>query len=126
MDAFSYTASVKLTNGPVSLAGPYAGVTDLNVSSREFLDYNECITSCSQLMDDVKTKINLSTQKMVFKVSSEINPIFSGEPTLSKDWDTHEVARLWIFDEKMEITGKIQAIGQARIFQILRSEQRVS
>ncbi len=120
MQAFSYTASVKfLSNGGklTAIANTYPGVTDLSLASREFIDYNECITSCKRLMTDLKDQINLASDPVVFRVSSEINPVLGGAPTLSKDWDAHEVARLWIFDEKMEGTGRIHAIGQARIFQ---------
>jgi hypothetical protein len=125
MQAFSYTASVKLLSNEgkvAALAETYPGVTDLSVASREFVDYNECVTSCKQFMSDMKDKINLVAEKIVFKVSSEINPVYSGTPTLSKDWDAHEVARLWIFDEKMEGTGRIHAVGQARIFQTERAQ----
>jgi hypothetical protein len=125
MQAFSYTAAIKLLNsgGQVAaLADTYPGVTDLSIASREFVDYNECVTSCKQFMGDMKDKINLVADKIVFKVSSEINPVYSGTTTLSKDWDVHEVARLWIFDEKMEGTGRIHAVGQARIFELKREK----
>lgn len=120
MQAYSYTASVKLLadSGKVAAFNDiYPGVTDLSIASREFVDYNECVTSCRQFMDDMKTQINLASEKTVFKIGSEVNPAYSGGiATLSKDWDGHEVARLWIFDEKMEKTGKINAVGQARVF----------
>jgi hypothetical protein len=119
MQAFSYTASVKLltSNGAVAaFKETYPGVTDLSVASREFVDYNECVTSCRQFMDDLKTRINLTADTPIFKISSEVNPVYSGTPTMSKDWDAHEIARLWIFDERME-GGKIEAVGQARVFQ---------
>lgn len=120
MQAYSYTASVKLLQNEAAIEAfkeIYPGVTDMNIASREFVDYNECITSCKTFMEDMKGKINLSTTTKVFKVGSEINPVVSGTPTLSKDWDGHEVARLWIYDEKMEGNGgQIQAVGQARIF----------
>jgi len=124
MQSFSYTASIKLlsSGGKVAaLAETYPGVTDLSVASRQFVDYNECVTSCRQFMTDLKDKINLAAEKVVFKLNSEINPVYSGTSTLSKDWDVHEVARLWIFDEKMEGTGRINAVGQARIFQTERT-----
>ena len=120
MQAFSYTASIKLigSNGKsAAFDDTYPGVSDLSVVSREFIDYNECITSCRQLMDDMKGRINLAADKPIFKLSSEVNPVYSGAQTLSKDWAPHEVSRLWIFDEAMEKTGQIHAVGQARIFQ---------
>lgn len=120
MQAYSYTASIKLigANGKAAaFEETYPGVSDLTVVSREFVDYNECISSCRQLMDDLKGRINIAADKPIFKLSSEVNPVYSGAPTLSKDWAPHEVSRLWIFDEAMEKTGQIHAVGQARIFQ---------
>ncbi len=72
-------------------------------------------------MTDMKDQINLVSAPTVFTVNSEINPDISGSAALSKDWDKHEVARLWIFDEKMAGTGRIYAVGQARIFQTEQS-----
>lgn len=121
MSTFLYTANVKLSCDKTN-CDTYPGITDLSVASREFLDYGECVASCHQFMDDVKIRVSLSSPKTVFKIGTEINPAFSGTPTISKDWDLNEVARLWIFDEKMEGTGQIHAIGQARVFKALQTE----
>ena len=123
MQAFSYTASIKVTPGSIKeFRKEYPGITDVNLRSREFASYNECVNSCKVMMEDFKTHINTKTDIITYKVGSEINPNFSGNPTLSKDWEQSEVARLWIYDEKMEKGGQIQAIGQARIYSLERAD----
>lgn len=110
-------ATMKLTSGELNInmmQDLYPGVTSIACSSRTFETYDECISSCKQLMDDLLKRANKAGD--VFKVGSEVNPIHSGQMTLSKDWATGEVSRLWIYDKKMEKSGQIHAIGQARIF----------
>jgi hypothetical protein len=117
MDSFSYLVSLKLVSGSMTLLQKqYPGAIDLTLASRDFEGYSECITSCKRLMDDLRDKANAEMSKPIFKVSSEVNPIFSGQDTLSKDWEAAELARIWVFDEAMEKKAQIQAIGQARIF----------
>lgn len=65
-------------------------------------------------MDDILKRVNGDTEK--FRLGSEINPVFSGQLTISKDWGLNEVARLWVFDKEQEGKGHIHAIGQARIY----------
>lgn len=127
MQSFTYTASIKLVTkggGAAVLEAEYPGATDMSVKSREFHDYNECVTSCRTFMDDMKTRIAEVDPKTTYKVSSEVNPEHNnGIKTLSKDWEISEVSRLWIFDEKMAATGQIVALGQARIFGSDRSQR---
>lgn len=95
----------------------HPGVTDITLASRDFSDYNECISSCRRLMDDLCVKANSAVSNELYKVSTEINPVHSGAATLSKDWSASELARIWVYDKNMEVRGQlIQAIGQARIF----------
>lgn len=91
------------------------GVSTITLVSRSFLSYDECVSSCRQLMDDVTDRLNEASAG-IFKLGSEVNPLYSGSPTLSKDWAPGEVARLWIYDQSMEKSGQIAAMGQARIF----------
>lgn len=120
MQSFNYTASVKLVLSDGTYAAfkeEYPGVTDLNIASRDFHDYNECVTSCRTFMNDIKTRINATANAVVYKIGTEVNPVHNnGVATLSKDWDSAEVSRLWIFDETMEKSGAIHAVAQARIF----------
>ena len=94
------------------LQDTYPGMSSLACASRTFITYDECISSAKKLMDDLLQKAD----KNIFKMGSEVNPIYSGQPTLSKDWAAGEISRLWIYDKKMERSGQIHAVGQARIF----------
>lgn len=115
LQSFNYTMTVKVKTDDVdALAGIYPEVHTISCTSRNFTTYDECVSSCKQLMDDVLARINGDGQK--FRLGSEVNPIHSGQETLSKDWTHGEVSRLWIFDKAQEGTGHIHAIGQARIF----------
>ncbi len=92
----------------------YPGINSLACTSRVFGTYDECVSSCKSLMDDLMKKANAKSD--IFKMGSEVNPVHSGQPTLSKDWAVGEVSRLWLYDKKMEKGGQIHAVGQARIF----------
>jgi hypothetical protein len=121
MQAFTFTAAVKLIHGTQQVTvfkDKYPGASDINVSSREFPNYDECLASCKSFMDDMKAHIaTAAAEKQTFKLSSEVNPVYNnGQATLSKDWDAGEVSRLWIFDEAMEKVGQIHAVAQARVF----------
>lgn len=116
---FSYTASIRLADDGETSKGISIGipnVANLNVASRVFPDYNECVLSCKTLMDDMKTRFNAGVPDEPFSLKSEINPIHTGTPTVSKDWEPMEVARMWIFDKAVEGSPAIVAVGQARIW----------
>jgi len=115
---FNYIVGLKVTlsNGAVTaLKDLHPGVTDINITSRRFSDYSECVTSCRQLMDDLLVRVN-ATSQVRYKVGAEVNPLHTGQETLSKDWLKDEVSRLWLYEADMEKTGHIEAIGQARVF----------
>lgn len=117
LHSFRYMATIKLTSTELKvnmLQETYPGATSIAVSSRTFETYDECVSSCKRLMDDFLKRAN--GKRTIFKMGSEVNPIHSGQQTLSKDWSVGEVSRLWIYDKKMEQTGHIHAVGQARIF----------
>jgi hypothetical protein len=121
MQAFNFTAAVKLIIGTqqlVAFKDKYPGASDINIASREFPNYDECLASCKSFMDDMRVHIaTAAADKQIFKLSSEVNPVYNnGQATLSKDWDAGEVSRLWIFDESMEKVGQIHAVAQARVF----------
>ena len=116
---YSYIINLKLGVGEhlKIMQDAYPGVADVNLASRDFFDYNECITSCKQLVADVQAKANKeNTAGISYMVSSEVNPVHTVTPTLSRDWSVGELARMWVFDKKMEGTDTIVAITQARIF----------
>lgn len=126
LNAFSYGVTIKARSDSMKLdilGELFPNVTTVSLVSRSFSSYDECISSCKQLMDDTLARFN--KQEEVFKMGSEVNPVYSGQPTLSKDWAPGEVSRLWIYDRSMEKKGQIHAIGQARIFGSRQDDLRV-
>lgn len=117
LQSFTYAATMKLHSPEANikiLQDKFPGVNSLACESRVFSTYDECIGSCKKLFDDLLAKAN--GEAAIFKLGSEVNPVHSGQTTLSKDWAMGEISRLWIYDAKMEKTGQIHAVGQARIF----------
>lgn len=115
--SFSFGATIKTRSQTSSLdllGDALPGVSTITLRSRNFPSYEECLGSCTQLMNDVVSKLNVGPTS--YKLGTEVNPIYSGQVTLSKDWAPGEVCRLWIYDRSMEKMGQISAIGQARIF----------
>jgi len=120
LNRFSYGATAKVHTSDIgvdALGDSYPGVSAISFTSRSFDSYEECSSSCRVLMDDLLVKLN--SGRDLFKLGSEVNPVHSGTPTLSRDWGPGEIARLWIYDKKMEKAGQIHAVGQARIFGIV-------
>jgi len=125
---YSYLVNLKLVAGGHLrlMQDTYPGATDLSLASRDFGDYNECITSCKKLMDDVLTKLNSTENGITYMLNSEVNPLHTGQETLSKDWAPGELARIWAFDKQMDKKDQpIVAVGQARIFKTESSTYRL-
>lgn len=102
MKTFNYTATIKMQSELHSTisGGDFPWATDLQMESRPFSDYNQCVSSCHALMSDVKTKAGVNSARK-YTVSSEINPEHNnGVKTISKDWELGEVARIWVLDRK--------------------------
>lgn len=119
LKSFTYAVAAKLKVGDSDFSevrSEYPNLSTVNFGSRSFNSYEECVVSCKKLMDDLAKNANAHAKRERFKVGSEVNPILSNKETLSKDWGVGELARLWIFDEKMEKTGQIHAIAQSKIF----------
>lgn len=117
LKAFSYSAvlKLKLDEPRVNvLQDKLVNISDLYVKSREFSNYMECVHSCKKLMDDFVGSTGPDAAK--FRVGSEINPLFSGEASISKDWMPGEVARLWAIEKESEGSERINAIAKAKIF----------
>lgn len=116
---FSYMVQLKLItrNGDLKLLqDDYPGVTDITLASRDFIDYDECVVSSKRFMDDMLAKANGAVEEPIYKLSTELNPTLTGQPTMSNDWANHELSRLWIYDKNMEGSKQIQAVGHVRIF----------
>ena len=122
---YRYIINLKLIAGSTLrlLQDEYPGATDISLASRDFTDYNTCTTSCKRMMDDVVEKLNNANMHAKYVLSVEVNPIHTGQDTMSKNWKTDELARLWAFDEKMRGAQTIAAVCQARIFKTDDSSQ---
>lgn len=121
LEGYTYTAAFKMQldfKHVLKLAKTSPGVTDMLFNSRVFTSYDDALVSCKRLMTDFKNAANKTVGKSYFNVNAEINPEFSGEPTVSTDWEFEEVARMWLFDKRMAKSGKIDAIGRASIFTV--------
>lgn len=109
----SYSFGVLVKNDVIHEKLP--GVESMSLASRDFSSYDECVISCKNLMDDMLARLNTGTK--AYRLASEINPVFSGQATLSKDWSSGEISRLWIFEKGAEVgPAAIEAVGQARIY----------
>lgn len=111
---FRYNVTLKIGNLDLGSIKSDS-IKEINFTSRDFIAFDDCAHSCRTLMEGYAAKLSDDDQ---FKLGTEINPIHSGTPTLSKNWDASEVARLWVYDRRMEGTGSIVAVAQAHIFAI--------
>ena len=76
------------------------------------------------LLQDIVSTMN--TGDRVFKVGAEVNPMFSGQPSISKDWVEGEVSRFWVYDKAQEGVGmKIEGVARTSVFAVPRIETRV-
>ena len=110
---YHYSATLKPTDATLEDL-PTEQLNEIVFNSRRFTNFEDCTFSCRSLMEGYAKKLNGDDER--FKVGSEINPVHTGTPTLSKDWGLNETARIWVYDKQMEGTGTINAMGQARIF----------
>ena len=119
---FAYTATIKLDEIPKCQAhDDFPGVADLAVNSRNFANYFDCSNSVKEFMSSVVVSINLDLSKDdQFVLTTEVNPVYSGVDTKSKDWGEGELARLWMFENKQVEANTIRAVGQARVFMMSR------
>ena len=118
---FRYEAELRIALGPDKqpFKDTYPGVTTVTLVSREFSDFNDCVTSGKALLDGFRDRMHDALPDT--KIGSETNPDFSGQPALSKDWGTNEVARIWLIDHT--VTGaNLTAYGKVCIFGAPRSE----
>ena len=122
---FRYNAVIK-NEQDISFEGLqlFPGLNEISFQSRIFPNYSECVKSCKGLMEDMTRDINSKFEDKRFKVGAEVNPVHSGTPTMSKDWDVAEVARFWVYNKAMEGTGNIAAVCRGSIFAIPKDDQR--
>lgn len=123
---FAYSVTIKLNElPPCELQEDFPGTADLAVNSRNFSNYFDCSNSVRKFMDEIVENINDGRpEEEHFMVTAEVNPIYSGVDTKSKDWLMGELARLWMFEKRQEDSNTIQAAGQARVFMTAREPQK--
>lgn len=116
--SFAYTATIKLNEiEKCKIQKKFPGISDLAISSRNFPNYTDCSNSVKSFMTSVAAKINSEMPAdHQYTLTTEVNPIYSGVDTKSKDWDTGELARVWLFTAEQEEENTILAVGQARVF----------
>lgn len=125
---FRYTfISKSELNRRFEIAELFPNISEMSLVSKLFSDYTQCAVSCKGLLEDVMSAF--SSEGTQYKLASETNPKFSGQPTVSVDWDEHELARFWVFDKAQEKKGaKISAVARASILAepILAPSMRLS
>jgi hypothetical protein len=125
---FAYTATIKLNAiEKCKVQKQFPGVADLAVSSRNFPNYFDCSNSVKSFMESVATKVNKDMKaNHKYMITTEVNPVYSGLDTKSKDWGNGELARLWMFAAAQETEETIHAVGQARVFMLAKDKPLIN
>lgn len=125
---FAYTATIKLNDiEKCKVQKDFPGVSDLAVSSRNFENYFDCSNSVKSFMESVAAKINVEMSKdKQYTITTEVNPVYSGVDTKSKDWSAGELARVWMFTSAQEEENTIHAVGQARVFVLEKPQAQLN
>lgn len=125
---FAYTATIKLNViEKCKVQKQFPGVADLAVSSRNFPNYFDCSNSVKSFMESVATKVNKDMKaNHKYMITTEVNPVYSGLDTKSKDWGNGELARLWMFAAAQETEETIHAVGQARVFMLAKDKPLIN
>ncbi|WP_407303479.1 hypothetical protein [Acinetobacter sp.] len=115
---FSYTATLKVRDlSNCAIRRKFPGVSDLTINSRTFANYFDCSNSVRALMNNIAEQVNTELAEADhMMVMSEVNPIYTGVDSKSKEWGTGELARIWMFDAAQEESASIHAVAQARVF----------
>lgn len=118
---YRYATNLKLSQigeTPVNMFFP--SVEDMVMSSREFSDFEEAVSSANEFVAELTLNINVCAGVGKYKMISEINPTFSGKETISKDWAPDEVAKLWIIDAVKQAArpGPMLAVALTQLLQV--------
>jgi hypothetical protein len=104
-------------------------VEDLMISSRDFDKFEEAIQSCNGVVTEITSFLNLAVGETKYKTVSELNPRLTGQQTLSKEWSQHEIAKLWIVDNKSDPENPgagIVATALAQVMEVPQGSVQVS
>lgn len=118
---YKYAMNLKLSQigaTPANLLFPH--VEDMVLSSKHFEEFDHAVKSANELVGELTVTLNESVKIEKYKMISEINPKFTGKETISKDWGTNEVAKLWIVDKIRQETmpGPILAVALAQLLEV--------
>lgn len=120
---YKFAVNVKMSQVPAKtpFSDLFPHVEDLVISSRKFEKFEEAIARANKLITGMTAALNVAVDKQQFKMVSEINPRFSGKPTISQEWMLNEVAKLWIVDEarsKMDKQGGMRAVALTQLLEV--------
>ena len=120
---YQFAMNVKISQAgviPQALAEIFPGLEDLVLSSKTFDTLQAAVESCNGVLGDLTKALNEAQGAQKFKLLSEVNPKHSGQPTISKDWGSNEIAKIWVVDNDVDPSnGKpIHALGLAQLVEV--------
>lgn len=103
---------------PSSLRENFPSLKSIAMASKDFEDMGEAALVCAETMNDILLAVNHACGFDKFKLLSEINPIISGLPTISKSWAEGEISKIWMIETSINplTTKKIAAQGLGQVF----------
>lgn len=89
---------------------------------------NSVVASLNELATEVVVGINVLLNEERYGIVSELNPEKSGIDTISKEWASNEIAKVWIIDkiENTQNTTKINAVGLAQILEFSSNPETIN
>lgn len=119
---YKYAVNVKLSSisCDLPLSEVFPSVEDLVITSRSFDNFNDAVQSANQLLTNVTSMLNSAVGVKQYGMVSEINPQHSGQKTISHEWATNEIAKLWIIDELRTPEQKAKGMRAVGLGQLLR------
>lgn len=118
---YRYAMNLKLSQvGRTPAAALFPHVEDMVLNSRHFEVMDDAVKSANELVHELTLTLNNSVQQDQYKMISEINPKHSGKETISKDWGSQEIAKLWIIDHirQQKNPGPIFAVALAQLLEV--------
>jgi hypothetical protein len=119
---YKYAMNVKLNQvqGVTAVGMIFPHIEDLMISSRTFDKFEEAVDSTNLLVAELTKSLNAAVNVEQYNVLSELNPKLTGKETLSKDWGSNEMAKVWIVDQIAQKTtpGPLRAVAIAQLLEI--------
>ena len=119
---YRYAMNLKLSQvlGEAPIASLFPSIEDIVFSSREFKEFDEAVNSANLFVSEMTRTVNGMAKVEKYKMISEVNPKFTGKETISKDWASNEVAKLWIIDaiRQEQFPGPMLAVGLTQILEV--------